>query len=80
MTTRRKPIAEGGTRSHLDTCACGAQVIRHRAVGGSVVLEAKPVAKGRFVLFMGIAIPDPDVRNLRENEPLYNAHTCKETA
>ena len=77
MGRRRKPIAEGGTRPHLDTCACGARVIRHfRANKVPIVLDAEPVEDGDHAIAFGFVVQNPNRRNMPADEPFYREHAC----
>lgn len=79
---KAKLIVDGGTTPHLGTCDCGAVVVFHRQVGGATVkLEETdalaPAGDGRFVIFQGVAISDPDPRNVPGFQP-YREHVCQE--
>lgn len=77
VTRSRKLIADGGTAPHAVICACGVKIIHHRRVGGGfLVLDFEPLEGGRFVIFGGAALSDPDPRNLPEGQSLYREHVC----
>jgi hypothetical protein len=82
----RKPIADGGSVPHVGDCACKARVIFHkRAGGGTVKLEQTEAltangGDGRFVIFQGFALVDPDPMNVPKDWPVYREHVCNEEA
>lgn len=74
--SRARKIADGGTAPHVDTCTCGARVIRHRSARGPVVLDFEPEEGAPFIIFGGHAYSNFAECNVPRDQLRYREHAC----